>query len=278
MAENQKVIIDTNVLVAACIIENIKELGIVVNHRLYSQSRHLFSVFIKRQQEKIGILTPTVHSEAFLVLSKAVKDVFIPSDFQDIKIKQIFYDNAVALVNSSEHRMRYLVGFLLKKYPNYNDVRKFHGLVKDMSMYLKDRWNVKYRGRISRIIESERRSENIITGTKWKDDQKDEVFYTHEGQVHIEARQLEKFMRNWPNRNDEMILAETLAIKNDYKKISEEYQFHIASGDTGFFSPLIYKNTLSNIVTREIKERFEIVCDLPNVIQWIVDPVPINEE
>lgn len=278
MTENQKVIIDTNVLVAASIIENIKELGIIVNHRLYSQSRHLFSVFIKRTQEKIGILTPTVHSEAFLVLSKAVKDVFIPSDLQDIKRKQIFYDNAVALVNSSEHRMRYLVSFLLEKYPNYNDVRKFHDQVKDMSMYLRDIWNVKYRGRRSRIIESERRSENIKAGTKWKDDQKEEVFYTHEGQVHVEARQLEKFMRKWPNRNDEMILAETLAIKNDYKKINEEYQFYIASGDTGFFSPLIYHNTLSNIVTNEIKERFEIVCNLPKIIQWIIDPVPMNEE
>lgn len=274
MTRNPKIVIDTNVLVAASIIENVKELGIAVSHRFYSQSRHLFSVFIKRQQEKIGILTPTVRSEAFSVLSKAVKDVFIPTDLQDVKRKQIFYDNAVGLVNSSEHRMRHLAGFLLKKYPNPNNVRKFHDQVKDLSMYLKDVWNSKYRGRTSRIIESERRSENIETGTKWKDDQKDEVYYTHEGQVHIEARQLEKFMRKWPNRNDEMILAETLAIRDDYTKISEEYQFYIVSCDTGFFSPLIYRNTLSDIVTKEIKERFGIICNLPKVIQWIVDPVP----
>jgi len=273
---NQKIIIDTNVLVAASINENVRELGIPVNHRFYGQSRQLFSVFIRRPKEIIGIITPTARSEAFLVLSKAVKDVFIPSELTDIRRKQVFYDNAVAFVNSSEHRMRFLMGYLLKKNPNINDVRKFHNFVKDMSFYLKELWERKYKWWFDKMAESERRSQNITTEPAWKEEQKDEVFYTHRGQVEIEAKQLQKFMKKWPNKNDEMILAETLAIRNDYQKINENYQFFIASQDTGFFSPLIFRNTLSNLVTKEIKERFDIVCDSPKVIQWIVDPIPEN--
>ncbi|MCH7967602.1 MAG: hypothetical protein IIB02_09375 [Thaumarchaeota archaeon] len=272
MRGNQKIIIDTNVIVAASIIENVKELGIEVSHRFYGQSRQLFSIFIKRPEEKIGICTPTVRSEAFKVLSRAVKDSFIPPNLEDIKRKEIFYNDAVALVNTAEHRMRYLFGFLLHKTPNPNLVNKNHKLVKDMSFYLKDLWHTKYRGRERRISESQKRSKNIKTELYWVKEQKNEVFYAHNSQINIEARQLGKFVRKWPNKNDERILAETITVKNDYERIDEKYEFYIASCDTGFFSPAFFQNTVSNLVTTEIKERFEIICNVPKVIQWIIDP------
>jgi len=191
---------------------------------------------------------------------------------QDVHRRKIFYDNAVGFVNASEHRMQELLGLLIPKNPDKNLVKKNHELVKDMSLYLKDEWQIKYRRRRKRIEESQQRSENIGTERYWGEEQKDEVFYTHISQVNIEARQLEKFMRKWPNHNDEKILAETLTIREDYRRIEENYQFFIASCDTGFFSPMMIKGALSNIVTAEIKDRFNIICHVPKVIQWIVHP------
>jgi len=271
---NQKIIVDTNVIVAASIIENIKELEITVTHRFYGQSRQLFSIFDNRRDEKIGILTLTVKSEAFLVLSKAVKDTFIPKEFDDIQRKRIFFDNAVAFVNSSDHRMRTLMSWLLFLKPDTNFVQKCHHEVKEMSFHLKDVWKIRYNRRESKIKESQKRAENIQTEKYWQEEQKDEVFYTHRGQVEVEAQQLWKFIKKWPNMNDEKILAETVAIKRNYENAGESYQFYIASCDTGFFSPMIYQEIRSNIVTNEIKERFNIICDKPSVIYWIVNPVP----
>jgi len=271
---NQKIIVDTNVIVAASIIENIKDSEITVAHKFYGQSRQLFSIFDNRRDEKIGILTPTVKSEAFLVLSRAVKDSFMPKEFANIQMKRIFFDNAVAFVNSSDHRMRKLMSWLIFLNLDISFVQKCHNEVKNMSLHLKDVWKIRYEKRDKKIRESQIRAENIQTEKYWQEAQKSEVFYTHRNQVEVEAQQLWKFIKKWPNKNDEMILAETIAIKKNYENAGEKYQFYIASCDTGFFSPVIYQETRSNIVTNEIKERFNIICDKPSVIYWIVNPTP----
>ena len=105
---------------------------------------------------------------------------------------------------------------------------------------------------------------------KWKQEQKAEVISAHRSQIAIESRQLEKFVRKYPNPGDQNILAETITIKGDYYHSGEDYKFYIASCDSGFFSPMIWHNSRSNLVTKEIEERFEISCNLPKVIFWNV--------
>lgn len=269
--KNQKIIIDTNVIVAASILENIKELNIQVRHDFYNPSRLLFSIFTKRPREQIGISVPTVRREAFLVLSKAVKKSMISNEQLDKHTKEVFYNNTVALVNSCEHKMRYLFSLLLTKNPNQEKVRKNFQKVKDMSIYLRELWNRKYRNQYQKERESKQRAKPIATEPKWKGEQKVEVLNTYRNQIFIESQQLERFMDKYPNLNDEWILAETLTIKEDYENIDEDYQFYIASFDMGFFSPLIRHDVKSDVVTKEIKETFHITCDRPNVIFWIVN-------
>ncbi len=275
MTKNHKIIVDTNVIVAASILVNITELNINVKHHFYDQSRRLFSIFEKRPKEQIGISVPTMRSEAFLVLSTAVKSSFIGNNYVDIKTKEAFYNDAVALTSLCEHKMRYLFSLLLNKTPKKSDTRRNFQQVKDMSIYLKDLWHTKYRGRHKKEIQSKQRAKPITTEPRWNDEQKKEVVNTYRSQVMIEGKQLERFMKKYPNLGDERILAETISVKQDYEKINEDYQYYIASCDVGFFSPLIYHDTKSDMVTNEINERFEIVCDLPDVVFWFVDePLP----
>ena len=278
MTKNPKIIVDTNVIVAASILVNIRELDIDVKHHFYNQSRRLFSIFKKRPKEQIGISVPTMRSEAFLVLSKAVRNSFIMNKYTDIKTKETFYNDAVALTSLCEHKMRYLFSLLLNKTPNESNTRKNFQRVKEMSFYLKELWHTQYRGRNKKETQSKQRARSITTEPRWNDEQKTEVVKTYRLQVTIEGKQLERFMKKFPNLGDEWILAETITVKEDYEKIDENYQYYIASCDMGFFSPLIYHYTKSDLVTNEINERFEIVCDLPDVIFWFVDePLPEKE-
>ena len=75
-----KVIPDTNVLVAASIMENMDELGVVVKHQFYDQSVQLFSLFHPPQSVE-GYAMPQVKTECFRVLSRAVRDVFVPNSW-----------------------------------------------------------------------------------------------------------------------------------------------------------------------------------------------------
>jgi len=266
-----KIIIDTNVIVAASILEKIQELNIEVSHKFYGQSMQLFSIFKKRPEERIGIATPKVRTEAFGVLSKAVKDTFIPEGLTDINRKRIFYDNGVGFVNTAERKMKTLFKLLSQPRPNRDSVWENLKQVKEMAYYLKNQWEYKYRGRRNRDLLAKGRSKNIKTEPYWDGIQKDEVFSTHRSQVTVEARQLEKFMRKWPNKGDGKILAETITIKQEYEQLGEGFKFYIASCDTGFFSPMVFYRGISNMITKEIEKRFDIVCDQPKVIFWIIE-------
>ena len=57
-----KVIVDTNVVVVASVIENISELDIVIKHEFYDQSIQLFSLFKQDDDEVSGVLVPTVET------------------------------------------------------------------------------------------------------------------------------------------------------------------------------------------------------------------------
>ena len=108
-----KVIPDTNVIVAASIIKNMGELGITVKHDFYDQSIQLFSLF-SYQKCADGYAMPQIKAECFGVLSRAVKDVYVPKRLSDDAAKEKFYDDAVGIISSSEHKMRELLSRLKK--------------------------------------------------------------------------------------------------------------------------------------------------------------------
>jgi len=261
-----KVVVDTNVLVSASILRNISELDTEIKHEFYDQSIQLFSLFRKYRSKRIGYLVPKVRTESFSVLSKAVKSVFVPSTLQDPKRKEIFYNDAVAIINASEHKMRDLMKLLFSEKLDEQKITTNLKNIKKMSAYLMNQWNQKYNRKGWRTRESKKRSKSIMKEIYWKEEQKKEVVYTHKGQIDRESRQIYRFQRKHPNWQDERILAESITLKQKLEDKTEKFNFMIASCDSGFFSPYIGLEGVSDTVTREIQQRFNIRCDYPRTV------------
>lgn len=135
--------------------------------------------------------------------------------------------------------------------------------VVSMSEELEDNYN-KYQKKQWRQQESKQRAKSITTEPKWQKEQKDIVVYAHKSQVVREFKQLERFMKKYPNSADQKILAQVITFKkslNDHNS-----SILIASKDTGFFSPYHYDGGKSDIVTEKIFSTFEIRCDHPKEI------------
>lgn len=255
-----KVAPDTNVVVASSIIENAGELG-VVKHPFYDQSIQLFSLF---RELDIGFAMPKVRSECFGVLSKAVKSVYVPKRKLDMALKEKFYDESVAIISSSEYKLRELLSRLTVVELDSGEVSENLDDVIQMSKDLKDLYNSTYRSSAWRKQETRERSKPVLTEPAWREDQKKEVVHIHSGQVVREARQLERFMRKYPNKPDQMILAEVITFKKSLA--GGNPRVLIASLDSGFFSPYYYRDGKSDTVTKEIHNRFGIWCDRPKEI------------
>ncbi len=261
-----KVIPDTNVIIAASIIQNISEINEEIKHKFYDESIQLFSLF-KHSNERKGIALPKVKKESFGVLARAVKDVFIAKkNIVDIHTKTLFYNNASSIIFSSDHKRQALLARLANIKIKEEDVRQCLQDVIEMTKELRALYYDKYKNKKGRIKESQIRSKNIKTEPKWRPEQKDEVFYTQSGQVARESKQLEKFMKKYPNAPDQRVLSEAIAVKNHLISNGEDIIILIASRDTGFFSPYYYYGGKSDVVTQKIHEKFQIRCDYPRDI------------
>lgn len=257
-----KVIPDTNVVVAASIMENIDEIGII-KHHFYDQSIQLFSLF-KSPNGIEGFAIPKVKAECFGVLSRAVKEVFVPKQSMDLSLKEKFYNNAVGIISSSEHKMRSLLSRLRKVKIDQKNVQNNLRDVEDMSRELQKLYHQTYQRYNRRRKESKERSKPILSEPKWQKEQKMEVVNTHGEQVTREAKQLERFMRKYPNTPDQKILAEVITFKQSL--VDSDHYVLVASSDTGFFSPYHYYGGKSDTVTEAIYNRFKIRCDHPREI------------
>lgn len=258
-----KIIPDTNVIVSASIMENLEEIGIV-KHEFYDTSIQLFSLFKKQTPDVEGIAIPKVKSECFGVLSRAVKDTFVPNRKLDPVLKEKFYDNAVSIVSSSEHKMRNLLARLRKIQLDPVQIAKNLQDVQNMSKDLKRDYDNKYKRKDWRRKESKKRAKPVTSEPKWQQEQKDEAVLAHGVQVTRESKQLERFVRKYPNASDQEILAQAITFKillND-----PDSRILLASSDTGFFSPYYYYGGKSDTVTERIFVKFGIRCDHPRQI------------
>ena len=264
MMMTNKIIVDTNVIIAACIIQNIDELNMVIKHEFYEQSIQLFSL-LKRDNDCCGILVSTVEIESFAVLSKAVRETFVPDSLKDPRRRALFYNNAIGFTVASELKMRKLMGYLKRGEYDLEELRENIKAVKRMSRDLRIKWNTGYANMDWRKQESDRRAKTVLK-EPWKQEQKDEVISAHDAQIAREALQLRRFVRK-SNSKDELILAETLSVMQFDERMGRSYDFWIASLDSGFFAP--YRRShlgTSDTVTREIANRFKIRCDCPQEI------------
>ena len=259
-----KIIVDTNVVIAASIIHNICKLNIVVKHKFHDQSDRLLSL-LKRDNDCCGILVSKVKNESFRMLARAVYETFLSSSSANPQLLALFYNDTIGFVSFSELKMERLMRDLKKGEYDSKDLCKNIERVKSMSRDLRTELEERYAGKNRYGRESDRRTKNVLPGHR-KQEQKKEVNSAHDARIARESLQLERFVRK-SNSGDELILAETISVMQFDEKTGGSYDFWIASWDSGFFAPYIHSRLgTSDTVTREIKNRFKIRCDCPQEI------------
>ena len=196
MSLDVKVVPDTNVVVAASIIKNTDIMG-TIKHHFYDQSIQLFSLF---RNSDIGFAMPQVRSECYAVLSKAVKLTYIPKGDMDMALKEKFYDEFASFITSSEYKMRALLSRLTIVKPTSRDVSENLNDVIQMSKHLRSMYRATCGSASWRMQEIQKRSKPVLTEPAWSKEQKKEAVYIHRVQVKKEAKQLERFMRKYPNK------------------------------------------------------------------------------
>lgn len=248
---------DTNVVVAASIMENIGEIG-TVKHEFYDESIELFGTL-----QRIGgvYLVPSVEAESYLVLSRAVKDAYAKKIRSEKAAER--YADMYSIVASSYIKMARLTSRMKRAHVDEDAVRSNMRKVAEMSRHLEGVYRNKYSTADKRKKVAIERSGYAPRGPRWKKGIQSEVLRMYRIQVDCESAQLRRFMRH-PNTADQRILAEVITLRDSLGRGSPPAM--IASLDTGFFSPHYYRGGKSDIVTEEIRRRFRISCHRPREI------------
>ncbi|MCY4490563.1 MAG: hypothetical protein OXC46_03750 [Thaumarchaeota archaeon] len=262
-----KILPDTNVVISALIYKHKKILGALS----LNQDEDALKFFEHFNNDEI-IRTLTVYNESKNKLEKNAQNIKLTEN-KDLNKKIVAYLTKFVKIELKKFYPR-------PEKPLDSLVQKAKKDVRDLSDYITMRYNTVYKDDDSQRKEAKRRTKIEIKQQQNKGSWK-VIFEKYREQVRIESFQVKKFMSKEPfdknltgkkskdkNSGDKRILAEFVAIKRKHEENNERVDFYIASFDTGFFSAKkIYGITeKSDIVTNEIKERFEIICDIPSEI------------
>ncbi len=261
-----KVFLDTNIIVSASIQVNSQKFGKPVIHPFFQESMHLLSTIRKKPNKQFGISSKTVEGETYRVIIKAVKHEVDKQIIQQSNISiETLFDEFSRISNVCLNKTRQLLSFISIEPVDSSEVQKNLGLVEEMAKSLKITYEGKYINRINKEIAAKRRRDTTMK-FQWKTELRREVYRMFREEIEREAIQICGFMSNEPhkNKNDKQILAEAITIKNTL----DNSQFYIASNDKKFFSPITLKGGFkSDLVTKEIYNRFGIICDTPKEIR-----------
>lgn len=256
-----KVIVDTNVLVSASIQFSVKESKMEVKHRFYDQSWQLFELFRNNLAKRIGIITRTVEVESFGVLLKALGDI-IKEEIADINERRKIFETLRTIADLCENKMRRLVGYLFTEQVEEKEVNEKLHFIKDMCLVI-SQLQKRYHDPDSREIEAWKLHTRVPNPTNWPKHLRKEVLDIYKEKVVVEKIQLDRFGKG-PGEMDMRILAESAYLCEYYKSNFEDgVRVYLASCDTKFFSPYRKENIESRIVTDEIQQRFNVICDWP---------------
>lgn len=130
-----KVLLDTNVVIAASLKFYVNASKLDVKHDFYDQSSKLFELIRKNLDKRVGIITSTVEEESFGVLLKALNSTIDKNVTDPEKLKQD-YDAMTTVANLCESNMRKLLALLLREPISETSIQQNLRLVEDMCSYL----------------------------------------------------------------------------------------------------------------------------------------------
>ena len=136
--KNPKIVVDTNVLVAACISHIIFEIGMVIQHEFYRDSIKLFDFF--RKHPNVGYLLPKVDTESKSVLGNAVWDIFNERFQSNPDLKDRLHDEVSNIILACGIEMKGLKQLLASEDLDRKLVTANLKSVKAMTAYLANKW------------------------------------------------------------------------------------------------------------------------------------------
>lgn len=193
------------------------------------------------------------------MIAEAVVSTYVSEDLGNAELRKTFYDEAASIIMSSEHRMEELLSRLTSVDLDEEDVSDSLAKVVEMSKDLRNMHREKHKS----STWQRQKTESVMAGSKLGNERGEDIRVRHDQTIEA-AKQLERFMKKYPNMADQQILAEVIAFK---RTLAEDNPcVLIASLDSGFFSPHYYHGGKSDTVTEEIYRRFGIRCDHPGAI------------
>jgi len=248
-----KVLLDTNVLVAASTFNVSQDWKMRVKHPFYEQSRKLVE-FLKRNLEKrIGIVTKTIENQAPGALEKAVT-----IELQKKKIdRAVDFEIFSAIQNACEKRLSDILACLLREPVNEEAVHQNYVVVDKMYEELAAQAVKMYIAKPAKkwVEAAARRFRRIARP----------IYMTQQRKLDW---QLFNLIHKPVESSDKRILAEAVYLSMLFNRTeTEDVAFYIASTDR-HFSPARWAGGIkSTQVTDRIKEKFGIVCDWPHQIE-----------
>ncbi|MCY4491844.1 MAG: hypothetical protein OXC46_10380 [Thaumarchaeota archaeon] len=268
-----KILLDSTIMIAASIYNTRDKTGLVENR---SDATDLINELKKHVNEKIGITTQTLYAESMNAVEKGINDAMPKtlSNFDRVKTLR----QSINVCEDEVYRLSKYLYQYTSEYLKGKELQDAKDEIEKLSKYIKVRHETVYKDENSQRKEAERRANLEI-----KQQQNKQLWYVlfkkYLEQIRIESKQVKKFVSKEPNAKkfdskkskdgnsgDKRILAESAAIKHKHEKNKEPIDFYIASYDTGFFSAQIVNGKKSDVVTKEIKKRFGIVCEHPREI------------
>jgi len=259
-SKNSKILVETSVLVAASIMAEHRDTGVVIQDKFYDASQRLFSLIRKNIVDRLGITTQTIEAEAFQILQRAVEE-HVQQRARDFRDRSKLFEFGSMASNICETRMRRLRNYLLREAIIEEEVEANIFMVNNMYQALER--SVKSD---QQIIEEAIRRVPPATAPN----QRESTKLRREGYETFLKRdniQYQRLKDRHASPTDIRILAEAMHILSQYRREhGKEFRLYMASTDSNNFVPVKDSEGESRPVTDMIETKTGVICAWPDDI------------
>lgn len=249
-----KVLVETNVLVSASINRLIEDLDIKVEHKFYNISKPLFEYFKKNIEKRVGIFTSKIEQSSKDVLKKAIEDEI--KSKEDVKNRKKLFNRLTSLYAESIRELNENMNLLSREPVNENEIAKNNQMVLIFYSKLK-REIIKYDP-----VKKGSREANTVSKRFKKLAKRIYISQYKKDSLYNKLRNI--LVVSPPNLNDIEILSQAIYFKKVFSK-DRKIKFFLASTDH-HFSKIRKDKELNTFIPDKINETFGIICDWPNEI------------
>lgn len=222
-----------------------------IKDRHYDVARKLISILEERTKQRIGVCTRTIHRRSRNQLRRIVNEY--------VEKGEITAQGSSDILNIFGDRLERIVEVLVLEPVDQDDKQRLMTQVGQMYVTLRQRASLV----TSQTTESIGEKKAIPTASPPYRNIKANI---ETDRLRRSRSQLYDFVENFPNLGDCEILAEAAALWESYSS-EMPTELYLASTDARHFSPRRFDDgVVSDQVTKQIEETFNVKCHWPEVI------------